>query len=212
MLAFFRRLLRPRRTLRISIFMMLVVVMFLLPAGCSAAKQPEPGANAAKNATLTLARDADVQRAFADGRRSLLTQNGPRDSFLQQDLDEQKALAADPRYLPDLLRLQVDVMEKLSSDPTLSDRARANNLKGFRDLARDPKYRPQLIAIMIDLMKDPQMVAALRSLMPQPGGTAPAAPGSSGAGGSSGRGAGGGAGGGTAGAASSSTGSPRERP
>ena len=177
MLAFFRRLLRPRRALRISIFMLLAV-MFLLPAGCSAARQPEPGANAAKSATLTLARDPEVQRALADGRRSLLTQNGPRDSFLQQDLDEQKALAADPRYLPDLLRLRMDVMEKLSSDPTLSDRARANNLKGFRDLARDPKYRPQLIAIMIDLMKEPQMVAALRSLMPQPGGTAPAASGS----------------------------------
>ncbi|MGE5590891.1 MAG: hypothetical protein ACM3ZA_09800, partial [Bacillota bacterium] len=162
MLAFIRRLLRPRRATRTLILTLAVAVLLLI--GCRSARRPDTGTGTAKSATLGLAQDADVQRAFADGRRALLTQNGVRDSFLQQNVAEQKSLAADPRYLPDLLRLQMDLMEKMGSDPTLEDRVRAANLKVFRDLARDPKYRPQLIAIMIDLLRDPQLASALKSM------------------------------------------------
>ncbi len=179
MLAFIRRLLRPRRATRILI--LTLAVSSLLISGCRVARRPESGAGAAKSTTLSLAQDADVQRAFADGRRSLLTQNGVRDSFLQQSLAEQQALATDPRYLPGLLRLQTDLMEKMGSDPALEDRVKAANLKVFRDLARDPKYRPQLVAIMIDLMKDPQMVSALKSLMGGGGGGAAGGAGGAGA-------------------------------
>lgn len=181
MLAFIRRLLRPRRATRILILTLAIATLLL--SGCRAARRPDTGTNTAKTATLGLAQDADVQRAFADGRRTLLTQNGVRDAFLQQNLAEQKSLTADPRYLPDVLRLQADLMEKMGSDPALEDRVRAANLKVFRDLARDPKYRPQLIAIMTDLLRDPQLAAALKSATSSAGPSpqAPPAAGSAGA-------------------------------
>lgn len=192
MLAFFRRLLSPRRRAR-KLILTLVVIPALLLSGCRAARQPEPALNTAKQMTLTLAKDPDVQKATADGRRSLLTQTGPRESFLQQDLDEQRALGTDPRYLPDVLKLQADMMDKLAADPTLSERVKANNMKVFRDLTRDPKYRPQLIAVMLDLMSDPQMQAALKAMIAQMAG------GAAGGAGGGGAAAGGGAGGRTGG-------------
>ena len=158
--------------------------VLVIPA-CRPAQRPEPLGSQAKSATMELAKDRDVQKAFIDGRKAMLNQPDMKSAILQENIDEQKAMAADPNFIPQQIALYLELNRRATESPETAKQVRALNLKIMNEIMKDPQLRPQMLLLMSEIIRDPKMrtevESMVRGMLPRPAQTpvVPPAPGPS---------------------------------
>ncbi|GGE11567.1 hypothetical protein GCM10011571_11170 [Marinithermofilum abyssi] len=98
-------------------------------------------------------------------RQDALNNHKMRLSLLKQGVLEHYDALNTPGITPMVLDYNMDVLERISTDPTQKKRLMTSQLATLKAIAKDPQLRPQLIAFMMELMKDPAMQKEMKKMM-----------------------------------------------
>ncbi|MEX2416001.1 MAG: hypothetical protein WD424_07640 [Paenibacillaceae bacterium] len=170
-----------------KVFFYLLPLCLLAAAGCNNNQDGGMKAQGLQNATVNMADNETVQKAFSEGRIRVMQNNQiAQQEILQNVLHEQSMMlqnpnvfrssveiqqssrikaVKDPTLQKELLQQNVREQSMTMQDPELKLKVLRQNIHSFHDIAATPELRSQMADAMLLLLKDPKIKQEMEQMI-----------------------------------------------